>query len=82
MGDLADQSRIDDRDCTKGRSTPAFLPQPALDEFFNGIGRVLVATNGCFGDAESERSGSERRAALEKLERPVWVYSVEKLVEG
>ena len=32
-----------------------------------GIGRELMATNGCFRDAEPERSRSERRAALETL---------------
>jgi hypothetical protein len=38
-----------------------------------GSGRVRVATNGCFGDVEPERSGSERRAALWKRDRRVWV---------
>ena len=38
-------------------------------------GRVLVATNGCFGDVEPESSGSERRAASEKPDGQEWVES-------
>jgi hypothetical protein len=41
-----------------------------------GSGRVLVATNGCFGDVEPEGSRLERRAALEKPDGRVWVGSV------
>lgn len=36
-------------------------------------GRVPVATNGCFKDAEPERRRSERWAALEKPDGRVWV---------
>ena len=49
---------------------PGSCPSP-----LSASGRVLVATNGCFGDVEPERSGSERRAASEKLDGQVWVGS-------
>ena len=39
----------------------------------SGTGRLPVATNGRFVDAKSERALPERRAALEKPGRQVWV---------
>ena len=39
----------------------------------SGVGREPVATNGCFGDVETEKRRSERRAALEKPEGLQWV---------
>lgn len=50
-------------------------PGHLLADWMSATGRVLVATNGCFGDVEPERSGSGRRAASEKPDGQVWAES-------
>ena len=55
------------------------LTAPSLEATFatklraSGRGRVPVATNGCFVDAEPDGGRSERRTALEKPDGQQWV---------
>ena len=55
-----------------GCCRPSGTPASCLSRMA-ACGRVPVATNGCFVDAELERGRSERRAALQKPDGRVWV---------
>ena len=67
--DLSIFSRVSSR--RLGRDLDARNPPFAADRY----GRVRVAMNDCFADVQPARGRSERLAALEKLELPVWVES-------
>jgi hypothetical protein len=54
----------------------------ASKPFSHGLGRVRVATNACFQEANPARDRSQRRAASEKLGGLVWVESSPSLQPG
>jgi hypothetical protein len=37
------------------------------------IGRLKVVTNGCYADAKRDQAATERQAAPENPDRPLWV---------